>query len=283
MNNEKNKLIGHGLILPIIDKTHWVLGASQIPNIVIQSDGQWLEYLPDGEWQARANFDTYGCVDYNTLNALEILETRLYGIKPNYAERPVYIGVGITPPGSDPHIVSEWIRNNGLCKESSLPFDDTVHSLEEYRQPNPLTSQLIDEGKKWRITHIYQHQWVILPEYDLKQKQQNLMHELQYSPLGIAVQAWNQRDGFYYQDGPPNHWTVLVGYIKGEYWLIYDSYEPYTKKMEWSTDFQFAKRYHIEKQSDGCNFEESGNMCIRSPRTLTFFDHIKRGFAEIMK
>ena len=245
----ENNLQGHGLILPTITPDNYVLGGvGDVPKIVLQKDGQWLDFLPDGEWQARKNFDTFGCTVYNTIHAEEILEKRLFEDQVNYAERPVYISMGITPPGSNPHLVSEYIRNNGLTREESLPFDDSITSLELYNQPNPLPYEILYEIKQWYEKYDYKHEWVMLPSHDLKEKQERLMEALTYSPIGFAVQAWQERNGLYFQDGEPNHWTVIIGYKKGEYWIVFDSYEPYIKKLEWDTDISFAKRYFIQKK-----------------------------------
>ena len=78
MNKEK-QYQGHGFIAPQITPDNYVLGATNaLPFEVIQNNGNWLEFLPEGEWQARPNIETYSCTAFGTLNAIEILLKRLY-------------------------------------------------------------------------------------------------------------------------------------------------------------------------------------------------------------
>ena len=51
MANIKEK-IRKGFIEPVITEDNYVLGAKQIPEEVLQSDGQWLDFLPTEERQA---------------------------------------------------------------------------------------------------------------------------------------------------------------------------------------------------------------------------------------
>ena len=60
-------------------ETDFVLGASRLPIKVINPNGQWDEFLPTEEPQ-KIQFETYGCVHFGTLNAVELLEKKLYNM-----------------------------------------------------------------------------------------------------------------------------------------------------------------------------------------------------------
>ncbi len=76
------------------------------------------------------------------------------------------------------------------------------------------------------------------------------MEALKYSPLGVSVVAWRGRDGLFVKDKgePDNHWTTVVAYKEGEYWLVADSYlvfdSPF-KRLAWDYDFGSIKRYSL--------------------------------------
>ena len=241
----ENKLVGHGFIAPTITPDNHIFGGQQIPKI-IQENGLWHNFIPPFEQQARTYFDTYGCTVYNTLTPIEILERRLFGEDSEYAERFVYIGTGTRPPGNDPHMISEWIRHNGLIPEAMLPFTDMLQGLNDYASPNPLTVNFTEQGKKWLLSKTYTHDWVM--GGNAKEKTIAAKQALKSSPLGVSVVAWQERDGMYYKDEgqQDNHWTCLIGY-DGDSPIILDSYAPFLKRLAPYYNFSYIKRYSITK------------------------------------
>ena len=79
-----------------------------------------------------------------------------------------------------------------------------------------------------------------IKEYELKYEnhidnKQRMMEALKYSPLWTAGFAWYQKDGLYRSYGTANHAFLVVGYVEGEYWLAFDSYSPFLKKLDWNS------------------------------------------------
>jgi len=231
---------GHGFIKDVIDETHYFagdglgLGASKI----IRPDGQWDEFLPDEEKQKRY-IETMNCTTYGTLNALEILAKTKYKVDKNWSERYIGVLARTTRSGNSPHRVAEAIRANGNIDEILLPFNDNITSWWKYYSPKPMEQQYLDEGKRWLNNWDFEHKWTTLSSTAL-------MEALKYSVLGWSVNAWYiDRNGFYYrpQGTGDNHWTVCYGYVEGEYWKIFDSYEPHLKKVRWDSRATFAKKY----------------------------------------
>lgn len=74
------KKIEYGFIAPKIDETHWVLGASALPRVVLREDGQWDDFLVTDEYQNLGKFEPSACVSFGSLNCVEILLKRLYEI-----------------------------------------------------------------------------------------------------------------------------------------------------------------------------------------------------------
>lgn len=237
-----------GFIAPIIEENHFRLGS--LGDAVIKVDGNWKDYLPVFESQLEKMFDSCGCTCYATLNAIETLEKFLTGKEQNYSDRFVYNGVGITPPGSDPHLVAEFIRKNGLIFEEDLP--DETNSLVEFMTPRPLTEDLVIKAGKWTWT--LSHQWIITPSTSKENKVDILKAELLKGTVCVSVTAWYKNDqGLYYS--PPElqneHWTMVYDVL--DTINVFDSYKDAMtgtnlKKLTLDHDIQYAKRYSLTRK-----------------------------------
>jgi len=226
----------------VITSDQWTFGA--IGGEVLQPNGQWTDFLPPGEMQAR-RVETMACTCYNTLTPIDILERRLFGTNFDYSERFTAILANIGYNGGSPHTAAEVIRKTGLLLDARLPFDDTIESWSQYYSPKPMVEPYFTEARQWLNAKTFGHEWIAAPITPEKLKE-----ALKYSPLGIGAYAWRiNSQGLFYNPGyTENHWTTLVGYVDGQYWLVRDSYDPYTKKLVWDYPFHFAKRYVVASQ-----------------------------------
>lgn len=226
--------------IPEITRDHFVFGGlNSLPQDILQPDGQWDDFLPTYEPQFGGDWDTDGCTVWGTQNAIEILTKRLLGGEPNFSERFTYNLVPVRPPGSDPHKVIESIRNCGLVSNDELPMTGTY---EEFLTPSPMSENLLNEGKQWLGLHKLGHEWVPV-------NIENLKKNLTYSPLGVAVTAWNQdADGIYRDQGMPNcHWCACYGFDdEKRAWKIFDSYDQSKKLYSYDSLISCAKRYSLE-------------------------------------
>ena len=247
MNEIKITILGNGYIEPEIQEEDYVLGDGNLVGEVLQPNGQWDAFLPDPELQKKRDIETSNCTGFNTLEPIEILLKRKYGGVHNYSERFVGIAAGTYPPGNDPHKVAEAIRKQGLVNESVLSFSDDIVDVDMYYSPKPLTQSLVQRGKEWLFWYDFKHDYVFQKGIPIAEKRKYMMEALKYSPLAASVFAWAENDGIYVKVGRDNHWTTIYGYKRGEYWKVFDSYEPHLKKLEWNYDFGIAKRYSIIK------------------------------------
>lgn len=232
----------YGFKPPAIDtqKDYFFGGYTKLKGLPL-SDGHWLKYEPALEVQADANFDTDACSEYGTLNCLETLLKFLSGGDQNFSDRGLAIMAGNTPEGNDPQKVIETARTQGIFAETLLPFSTDLKSWQDWFSPNPLPASLIAEAQKFINQWNIGHEWVADDPASIKEA-------LKYSPLGVAVYAWEESpDGLYRfpQGLPHNHWCCLIDYVNGEYWLIFDSYEG-MKKVAWDQKFVYIKRYSLE-------------------------------------
>lgn len=237
-----DEVINYGLVIAPRDPDAFVLGrANELPKVMLQNDGQWDNFLPIYEPQAE-DFETCGCTVWGSQNAIEIYLKRITGIEPNYSERFNYILADITCPGADPHYVLESMRANGVINQSKLPM---VATLQDFLMPKPMSVEYLLEGQKWPF--VLQHEWVVQgvdANWIEKMKE-----ALDYSPLCAAVHAWIEKNGFYIRPngGIDTHWCVIYGYVEGEYWKCFDSYDHSTKKLAWDFGFTFVKRLYVQE------------------------------------
>lgn len=219
---------------------HWFLGANNVPKEILRPDGQWDGFLPEDELQNMNGVESWSCTVFGTLNALEILVNEKYGQKSNWAERYLAVLSNIRyGAGGSPHEVAEQIRNKGNVAQPLLPFDKTITTWSKFMSPKPMTKDLLDEGHIWLDKYDFNHEWL----NDLTQN--GIMEALRYSPLGAGVYAWAFDGIYYYKAGTDNHWICIYGYVKGQYWKVFDSYDNTHKKVAWNYPWQFAKRYYI--------------------------------------
>lgn len=233
-------------IVPIVMGDNWVFGSElSIGNLkgqeVLQLDGQWTPYLPPGEEQYNFTYETNSCVSFALTNANEILNSRLYGRKDNYSDRFLAVASETTPTGNDPHKVCETLRLKGVCNEDEYPFTPDLTSREKYFTPIP--QNIFGRALRFFAEFDFNHEYVNSSSATLKEA-------LKYSPLPAAVYAWvRDENGLYYMPAGriQNHYVVIVGYVEGKYWIIYDSYDveekgQFIKHVRWDTPFIMVKR-----------------------------------------
>lgn len=239
-----------GFIAPIITEDNHVFGSSGIPLNIIKVDGDWTKYIPTFESQLETTFDSDGCTVYGTLNAIETLEKYLYLTLPNYSDRYTYNSVGITPPGSDPHLVATNIRGSGLVEEGDL--SSVTNSLAEFMTPRPMTIDLQVKGQKWLTKKMLGHKWLWTSQPDKTTRIALITEALTKGTVAISVDAWFKNgQGLYYSPvGMQNgHW-VHVYKIDETGIYVFDSYNDVQsntnlKKLTLDHDIQFAKVYFL--------------------------------------
>ena len=233
----------YGFIPPYIQEQEHVLGANTVlPDENLQWDGQWGAFLPLYEPQAE-KYETWGCTIWGSENQVETYFKRRFGFEPNYDEGFIYNLAEVGEPGANPQDIYEIERKNGFINNRPIP-----DSYEEFSK-RPVSDNFIAEGKKWLAEYKLRHSWIFYPTATLAYKQEQLIKNLVHSPIGVSVVAWRERNEKYWKNigEPDTHWCLCIGYVLGEYWLIFDSYDHSIKKLEWGYDFGYAKRIYVEQ------------------------------------
>jgi len=217
--------------------------ATKIDEKVINSSGQWDDYLPEIEFQKRHGVEPMNCTNHGTNNCEEILEFYIYGSKRNNCERYNAIMSGTTENGNTPNKAAQSVRHDGEIDEELLPFTEDILTFDDYYLPKPMKPEYIKIGAKWAKEWDFGHEWVeCYPKL--------MMTALKRSPLGASVHAWKEKDGICYKDKSDrdNHWVCIYGYVENEYWKIFDTYDCVYKKVVWDYDFSMIKRYSLIKK-----------------------------------
>jgi len=233
-----------------IEDDHFVYGDGQLEaNFgeavkVLRPDGQWDDYLPDFEAQKINGVETMYCTAFHTENPIQILMKFKYDYKEEYSEIYNANLAGVSPyKGGSPHEVAESWRKYGGLKIEELPLTavkskaDLIINANDYKE----------KGKKLLEKFEFGHDWIWSLNHE------GIKQTLKYSPLGVGVYAWTQKDGIYYEPSwaTPNHWTTLYGYVDGQYWKVFDSYHNEFKHLDWNYPFKFAKRYTVVAKDIG--------------------------------
>lgn len=270
-----HEIVNRGFVAPTeICPEEYVLGAGNIPEHELQPNGQWDDFLPIGSETQNRYVETYNCTSYGTLNVVEIIFRKKFKKEKDLSDRYLGSVAGTRPPGNSPHVVAEAMRKSGIVSESSLPYSPEIDTIDEYFSLGSRAKQLKSEGKKWLEIYDFRHEWVFTPGISLAEKKIRLMTALRYSPVGVSVLAWKERDGLYFKEAgePDSHWTVLYGYVDGKYWKIYDSYDNTLKKLEWDYDFGFAKRYFVDAKVEDPEYYESNNLSPKKNWLSSFLE-----------
>lgn len=239
-----------GLIIDEIKPEDYVLGGSSLPLEVLAPDGDWSSFLPLWEAQKKGGVETMSCATFATLNAIEAILARKFGVITNKSDRYNAVMSGTTRQGNSPHRVIESIRKvAGTIPEAMHPFGGST--WDEYHASELITPLMKKVGQEWLGEYEIYHEWVFSGG-DEEEKCMAIMDALHYSPVGVSVHAWNTpKNGLYYKEEGQvdNHWVLAFRAVEGEYIEVYDQYEKQKKKIAWGTDFLMAKRYYMKKKS----------------------------------
>lgn len=260
--NEVNAVLPNlGFVTPKIKrfyKPDWK-GSKNLGGQVIMPDGQWIDAIDDLPLETQNQyFETMHCWIWNTISAVCDLIWVQFGEKKNYSERFSGVMGGATINGGSPQNGCETVRKDGLLPQEDLPWTSNLNTFWEYSAPRPMTQTLIQKALKWKRQYEFKHAWVVYPGIFGKAKvagggnmQEAMKEALTRSPLGVAVMAWlTDSNGLCYNNtGSFNHWTKIVGYVDGQYWIVKDSYTNCWRKLRWNYPFMYVKEYELNKSS----------------------------------
>ena len=234
-----------GLIIRPIEKDHYVHGDNKLGTVPLQPDGQWDAFVPmSDEQQNSTGLEPMDCTTNALRNVIFTIEKQIFGGSSILSERFLAYISGTTKQGNDPHTVAETLRKQGDADEIDWPRTSTLLTWEEfYAKP---TQDVYIKAKEFVAQYAFGHSWVT------DTSPTGFMQALTYSPLTAGVYAWIQDSttGYYINPNnfPPEHDIVIYGYVEGQYWKVFDSYQNDIKKLAWDFPFSAVKRYTLDRQ-----------------------------------
>lgn len=249
MNNELN----FGLDLELNEEhknreSNYIAGV--VDKEVLREDGQWLDFEPECEIQKSTDGDDrMNCVSNSESNARKLLMLRKFNININPSQRFRAKMSGTTRRGNSLYAVADSARHHGFVEDVDWPENVNLNWYQYYME---IPTKVKEKGVKTTL------------QFDVNYEQvptthSALMDNLRYAPIQVIGYAWASKDGIYYDYGNrPNHAFLLVGYVKGKYWIVYDSYptdyqidnnstkQEFIKHLDWDFKFSDALLYTIK-------------------------------------
>ena len=254
----------NGFVYRPTPKKAWTFGSGKArvrfgATALMPGGKGWQKFTPEYEAQSNQFCESYACTVYASLKAWITLANYYgYSLPKNCSERFNAVLAGLQPPGGDPHTSGEAIRRWGVINNDLLPFDETIKNTFEFYQPKPMDEGLITEAKKTVQKFEFGHEYLWNDSRftgSTPNKPDILKRNLERGTICVSVHGWKKnKKGLYYKDpitDDDNHWTFLVDYKDGEYWLVDDQYKPFIKKVAWDTDFQTAELYFLKENKSG--------------------------------
>ena len=251
-------------IYPEITEEHLNFGRVGSP---IREDGNWKDYVPNGELQNKDGVESSACfVEAQQHTIATILEEEFNLPNQNYSGRFNALLSGGTPSGGSPIDGAQSITNDGLIPDSLLPFEN-INSWDEFHSWKGASEGACKaEGKKW-LRFWKPNYYISSRRSDsLKTKYTKLRESLKYSPVSMSVTAWYEQNGIYVKpEGlDDNHLVECVYVDKNNHAYVWDTYEPYLKKLEKNFNFDFAMYWVVRKLDPKRSFLSSLLLKIKS-------------------
>lgn len=220
---------------------HKVFGAdNQIGGEVLNPSGQWTSWLPSPDVQQNIGIEPECCTSEGTVAPVEILKQNQYGDATQLSARFLAWASKTTPQGNDPATVANTFMEMATCTEEAWPNTSTLTTWADFYMAPP--QAVIDEALEFKAQYAFGWEWVSTDPA-------SLMAALQYSPVSVSGYAWDldTTTGLYITPpgAEPCHWFTITGYVEGQYWWVFDSYQNDIKKLAWDYVFSEAMRYSL--------------------------------------
>lgn len=227
----------------------YIFGANdKILKTKIFDNGK-ISYLPSPERQSSRNFDTYACVSYSFINAIEINFKRLIELQMisadnlkwledngyfingeiNFSDRFLAVMSGTRPGiGNSGAAVSQSARDTGLSPQTLCDWNGEGTEA-EYYDKSTISQKAKDTALEFKKRFNIQYEWVGGQNWDIAS---------QYGTLQLFVYAWFKApDGVRYYNPNPNVSNHGVCEADLTNLKIFDTYEPYIKQLTERKDF----------------------------------------------
>ena len=206
----------HGVILGQRN-TDYVAGT--LPYEILNPSGDWTNWLPLGEWQAKPGLETMACVSFSALNVIETLYYFKTGVQRNFSDRFTAKMSGTSLSGNWLWKVGDSIRKDGLVDEADWPWLEGADWEQYYATPPiDIINKAREFLKEWKVNYEF-----------IDFTRESLLHHIKQSPIQVVF---------------PNH-AVMNFFTSDSIYKYFDSYAPYIKER--NTDFISALKYVLSE------------------------------------
>lgn len=234
-------MANHGFIYVEPGPNDYWHGDGLLGDLPTNPTGDWTQWLPPDNLQARNGFEPNDCVTQATIGCVEILERQEFGDTTTWSRKFLaeMSGTGVKG-GNDPQTVCETLRKLGCVTEEDYPF--AAPDFNTFYQQIP--AKLIELAKYEFRKYSYGHSWVMA-------NPASMMNALTFSPISLGGYSWQFDTTTGYAITPkgsiPEHCFIVYGYVENDYWKIFDSYNQTHKKLAWDYTFSSIKRHTLHR------------------------------------
>jgi len=272
------------------------LGGEVLKKVLIKN-GDFSPYRPDGELQRRSNgTETMACVTFSAMNCIETIinyfiylvnsnQAENYQIeivrifrefnlikndKANFSDRYIAKLSGTTSNGNNQQRVANAIRHYGLVSEDDWGW---VSGWNEYYKDIP--NEIIAKGQRLLKYIEFNYEWVIPSHFSGSR---------QYGPIQTSVYAgfgWGSSLIYRFTTTSRNH-AVTSDYEKtSSYSGIFDSYDPFDKKVSWDSPIGSGMLYTIHLKDISFNISEIKKLLAKGLKFIMRADSKNGGKGQI--
>jgi hypothetical protein len=241
-----------GLLIRAPQPTDWIAGGETgIALTARNAKANWKDYLPGPERQKGRKVETMACVTYSALNSVEtqirwmiaagMISNKLIeqmtalgyfdaNCNLNFSDRFTAKMSGTGKSGNYLTAVWDSIRNHGLVPEKDWPGDVDNFTWDEYYKEIP--QAIKDKAQKAREIFEVKYEFV----WENGNGDKKIHSHLAQAPLQLAAPVCKPWAGGTIKacgSTVPQHATQIFGYELGTSVEIFDTYDPFTKKLAW--------------------------------------------------
>lgn len=247
----------------------WGFLSGNMDTGIYLEDGNFKPYRPKGELQRRGDEEKMSCVSFSDMNVLESIINYLISLgdkaneeqkeiikifnyfglikdsEANFSDRYVAKMSNTSWRGNSFKQVADAIRKYGLVGEDMWPY---VASWNEYYKT--VDKEVIERGKKLLDFISFNYEFVYQPNFGEAGKR---------SPVQSQVYAWGvkQNDIYIRTSNGCNHAIDRDYEAKDKYHGIFDSYEPFDKKVAWDFNMDVGVIWSIRLKKPLNVFDEA--------------------------
>lgn len=218
---------------------------------IIRENGDWRDYIPNPEDQLKYGIESSACFIEAQQHTIASIQEEEFGIPDqNYSSRFNMTFTDADEYGGSPISAAQSFRHDGIIPDSMLPFSEEITSWQDFNSfKGGNKNACIAAGKqflkRWNL-----YWYIVFERFESKEaKLTKLRLALKESPVPMSVPGWYERDGIYFRpDGVrDNHLVECVHVDQEGYMYVFDTYEPYLKKLDKDINPEFAMKWTINK------------------------------------